>query len=72
MQLAISTLTTHPHLGQFIQGASGIRKLRVRNTDLRKGKSSGYRLLYYAIDEPNQILYLLLVYVKSDKANVTQ
>ena len=72
MHLAISTLTTNPYLGQIIQGASGIRKLRVRNTDLKKGKSGGYRLLYYAVDEPSQILYLLLVYVKSDKADVTQ
>lgn len=72
MQLAISTLTTNPYLGQLIQGANGIRKLRVRNTDLQKGKSGGYRLLYYLVDEPNQILYPLLVYVKSDKADVTQ
>jgi len=72
MQLAISTLTTNPYLGQIIQGTSGIRKLRVRNTDLQKGKSGGYRLLYYALDEPQQILYPLLVYVKSDQADVTQ
>ncbi len=72
MQLAISTLTTNPHLGQLIRGASGIRKLRVRNTDLQKGKSGGYRLLYYALDEPNQRLYVLLVYAKSDQSDVTQ
>ena len=69
---AIHVLLQTPKLGVVIPGGSGIRKLRVRNTDLRKGKSGGYRLLYYVVDEPNATIYLLLLYAKSDRANVTR
>jgi len=31
-----------------------------------------YRLLYYVVDEPTATLYLLLIYAKSDKENVTR
>jgi mRNA-degrading endonuclease RelE of RelBE toxin-antitoxin system len=69
---AIQVLLQTPKLGVVIPGGSGIRKLRVRNTDLPKGKSGGYRLLYYVVDEPNSTIYLLLLYAKSDRADVTR
>jgi mRNA-degrading endonuclease RelE of RelBE toxin-antitoxin system len=65
-----SELKEHPRKGAVIPGGLGIRKVRVANQDAKRGKSGGYRLLYYLIDEPNQIIYLLLVYSKSEKADI--
>ncbi len=67
---ALQVLLQTPRLGVVIPGSSGIRKLRLRNTDAGKGKSGGYRLLYYLEDEPEQIIYLLLLYAKSDRVNI--
>lgn len=55
-----------------IPGSSGIRKLRLRNSDTLKGKSGGYRLLYYFTHEPSETIFLLLLYAKSDQADVTK
>ena len=72
IHLAVETLLQNPRLGVPIPGSSGIRKLRVPNSDLTKGKSGGYRLLYYVHDQPTQTLYLLLLYAKSDQEDVTR
>jgi len=72
VRTAIQLLLQSPELGIIVPGSSGIRKLRVRNTDLRKGKSSGYRLLYYVEDQPAPTIYLLLLYAKSDREDVTR
>ncbi len=68
----IEVLLHAPRLGVVVSGSGGIRKIRLANRDARRGKSGGYRLLYYLEDEETQALYLLLVYSKSDRANVTR
>ncbi len=70
--VAIQVLLQAPRLGVVIPGGSGVRKLRVRNTDLSKGKRGGYRLLYYVEDQPVPTIYLLLLYAKSDREDVTR
>lgn len=70
VRLAIKALLVTPELGILITFEA--RKLRVRNSDLKKGKSGGYRLLYFVSEEPEPTIYLLLLYAKSDKDNVTQ
>ena len=72
VSVAVRTLLQTPGLGVVIPGGSGVRKLRVRNTDLGKGKRGGYRLLYYVEDEPVPTIYLLLLYAKSDREDVTR
>lgn len=72
VQLGVEQLVQTPQLGVLIPDSNGIRKVRLRNRDARRGKSGGYRLLYYVEDESNQRLYLLLVYSKSDRDDVTQ
>jgi mRNA-degrading endonuclease RelE of RelBE toxin-antitoxin system len=67
---AIKELLVQPESGSIIPNDYDVRKLRAKNSDLKKGKSAGYRLLYY-IDEPNQVIYLLLLYAKSDKTDVS-
>jgi mRNA-degrading endonuclease RelE of RelBE toxin-antitoxin system len=45
-----------------------VYKVRVRNTDIPKGKSGGYRVLYY-IHTAN-LLVLLTIYIKSDQEDI--
>lgn len=45
-------------------------KIRLKNTDLKKGKSGGYRVITYVIDE-NQQIRLLTIYAKPRKATIT-
>jgi mRNA-degrading endonuclease RelE of RelBE toxin-antitoxin system len=46
-----------------------VYKIRVRNSDSRRGKSSGYRVIYYTIT-PESIL-LTTIYSKSDRRNIS-
>lgn len=42
-----------------------IIKVRVANSDTKKGKSNGYRVIYYAVKE-DLSAYLLSIYSKKD------
>ena len=44
-------------------------KLRIRNSDSKKGKSGSYRLIYYCQTATGVIL--LTIYFKSEQANIT-
>ncbi len=46
-----------------------VYKLRVRNSNIKKGKSAGYRLIYQ-IESPTNLL-LLTIYSKSDREDIT-
>jgi mRNA-degrading endonuclease RelE of RelBE toxin-antitoxin system len=70
VKTAIAHLLQSPEAGVLIPGSSDARKFRVRNSDIRKGKSGGYRLIYYWNSRAGETLYLLLLYAKSDKSNV--
>jgi mRNA-degrading endonuclease RelE of RelBE toxin-antitoxin system len=72
LQEGVELLLRTPQLGVIIPRSSGIRKVRLSNRDAKRGKSGGYRLLYYLEDHESQTLYLLFVYSKSDRASVTQ
>jgi len=64
----ISYLSEHPKAGDLIQGTGGIRKLRwVKGA---KGKSAGVRVIYFFHSEIMP-LYLLAVFGKNEKANIT-
>lgn len=55
--------------GDRISGISyDVFKVRVRNSDVQKGKSGGYRLIYYVKTENGIIL--LTVYTKSVQADI--
>jgi mRNA-degrading endonuclease RelE of RelBE toxin-antitoxin system len=45
-----------------------VRKVRVKNRDIQKGKSAGYRLIYQ-VESPKSIL-LLTIYPKSDREDI--
>ena len=45
-----------------------VLKVRVRNRDIQKGKSAGYRLIYQ-VESPTAVL-LLTIYAKSDQEDI--
>jgi hypothetical protein len=61
-------LAKNPGLGDLIVGTAGCRKIRLKSSS--KGKSGGFRICYYDLTEKNKI-YLLFVYAKNDKENLT-
>lgn len=64
----ISYLSEHPNAGDLIQGSGGIRKLRWARSG--KGKSGGVRVIYYHHSDMMP-LYLLAVFGKNEKANIS-
>tara|TARA_R110000782_G_scaffold166718_7_gene258636 strand:- start:47 stop:382 length:336 start_codon:yes stop_codon:yes gene_type:complete len=64
----IAYLSVNPHAGVLLQGAGGIRKLRWARND--RGKSGGVRVIYYYHSE-DMPLYLLALFGKNEKANIS-
>ncbi|MBD2317436.1 type II toxin-antitoxin system RelE/ParE family toxin [Phormidium tenue] len=57
-------------IGEQIQKTSyTVFKVRVKNSDIQKGKSGGYRVIYYVKSSTN--ILCILIYSKSKKDNVT-
>ena len=46
-----------------------VYKVRAVNTDTKKGKRNGYRIIYYAIKN-EKVVYLLTVYYKKDDKRI--
>ena len=61
-------LMEDPERGDIIKGGGGIRKLRYAAQG--RGKSGGVRVIYYWVKDNHQI-YMLVVYPKSKKDNLT-
>ena len=61
-------LMEDPESGDIIEGGGGIRKLRYAAQG--RGKSGGVRVIYYWVKDNHQI-YMLVVYPKSKKDNLT-
>ena len=64
----IAYVSEHPSTGDLIQGTGGIRKIRWARGN--KGKSGGVRVIYYYHSEIMP-LYLLAIFGKNEKANVS-
>ncbi|HOT30042.1 MAG TPA: type II toxin-antitoxin system RelE/ParE family toxin [Candidatus Ozemobacteraceae bacterium] len=60
-------LLAQPDAGDLIPGSGGLRKLRWAAPG--RGKSSGYRVIYYWRDHKRQI-WLLTIYAKSEATNI--
>lgn len=50
-------------------GSQEIFKVRVKNSDIKKGKSAGYRVIYYLQTSTSRIL--ITIYSKSETANIS-
>lgn len=69
MQSVIQQLEQGELLGDQISGVGyPVFKLRVKNSDIQKGKSGGYRLIYYVKTATG--IVLLTVYPKSEQADI--
>jgi hypothetical protein len=64
----IAYLVNNPEAGDLMEGTGGVRKLRWSRGS--QGKSGGVRVIYYFHDA-RMPLYLLTLFAKGDKANLT-
>ena len=64
-------LVEDPKRGQVVERTGGFRKVRFARPSRREGKSGGTRVIYYFLDRRDWI-YLLLVYAKGVKDNLTR
>ena len=55
---------------QMKDNENNVLKVRIANSDTNTGKSNGYRLIYYAVKTDGTI-YLLTIYYKKDKENIS-
>ena len=57
-------------IGNQISGVGyPVFKVRIKNSDIDKGKSEGYRLIYY-IQSP-EVIIIITIYSKSDQADIS-
>jgi mRNA-degrading endonuclease RelE of RelBE toxin-antitoxin system len=69
IEFAIRDLQCGNFIGNQIVGTGyEIFKVRVKNSNIRKGKSAGYRLVYQL--ESQDSVLLLALYSKSDRGNI--
>ena len=61
-------LSIRPESGDLIKQSGGIRKKRWATS--QRGKSGGIRILYYHIEQSNQI-YMLFAYSKTETEDLT-
>lgn len=61
-------LTANPGKGDVIAGTGGVRKIRMKSAS--KGKRGGFRVCYYYLVHDEEI-YLLLLYAKNEKEDLT-
>jgi mRNA-degrading endonuclease RelE of RelBE toxin-antitoxin system len=72
IQVVVRDLEIGNFIGDRIAGVGEgyiVLKLRVRNRDIQKGKSAGYRLIYQI--ESSTCVLLLTIYAKSDRPDIT-
>ncbi len=60
-------LALRPEAGAVIPGSGGLRKLRWRGSG--RGKSGGYRIIYYWRSRKGEI-WLLTIYAKSEESDI--
>ena len=69
LQPVLDKLSKGDILGDRIQGTNAIvYKLRIKNSDIQKGKSGGYRLIYWF--QLSDSIVLLDIYSKSAQDNI--
>lgn len=62
-----AVLIAEPDSGDVVRGSGGVRKLRWRAPG--RGKSGGYRVIYYAKIEQG-VIWMLTLYPKNVKENI--
>lgn len=75
LQLDLAALIAHlengPNSGQRLQGCVGlVYKIRMASRDMQRGKSGGFRVIYF-FDAGRKIVYLLTLYPKNEQADIS-
>ncbi len=65
-----SALVLQPELGDIIPGSGGLRKVRWTEQSRGRGKRGGVRVIYYWF-RPDEVIYLLLGYSKTERDDLT-
>ena len=65
----VDYLAAHPKAGDLMEGTGGVRKIRWARAG--RGKSGGVRIIYYVHSEAMP-LYLLTVFAKNDRTNLSK
>ncbi len=65
----VDYLAANPKAGDIMEGTGGVRKLRWGRQG--RGKSGGVRVIYY-VHSDLMPLYLLTVFAKNERANLTK
>lgn len=69
IQPVIQQLENGETPGDQVQGVGRrVYKVRIRNTDAKKGKSGGYRVLYYLRTQDHILLFD--IYAKGEQGNI--
>jgi mRNA-degrading endonuclease RelE of RelBE toxin-antitoxin system len=69
LESLISQLQAGEIIGDRIAGLNyQVFKVRLKNSDIQKGKSAGYRVLYYL--KTNTTIILVTIYSKSDLSDI--
>jgi len=69
LDLIVWTISVNPESGAIVPGTGGARKLRFAGRG--HGKSGGYRTIHYFAGADVSV-FLLAIYGKGDKANLTK
>jgi len=65
----LEILENNPSEGDAIPGfGNKIYKLRIRSTNMKRGKRGGFRVIYYLSDH---IVYLLTIYAKAKRETIS-
>ena len=71
LQGLVEVLAENPWVGVAIPGFSHtVWKVRLASTDMQVGKRGGYRVIYI-INQRDQMCYLLFIYAKSARTDIT-
>ncbi|NJD33943.1 MAG: addiction module toxin RelE [Betaproteobacteria bacterium] len=65
----VDYLAAHPKAGDLMEGTGGVRKIRWARAG--RGKSGGVRIIYY-VHSDAMPLYLLTVFAKNERANLSR
>jgi hypothetical protein len=63
-------IAEHPEIGAIIQGTGGVRKTRLKSAS--GGKRGGFRVCYYFHDIDLGEIFLVTIYAKNEKEDITQ
>jgi mRNA-degrading endonuclease RelE of RelBE toxin-antitoxin system len=70
LQTLVTQLEQGENLGDQIQGIGyPVYKIRLKNSDLARGKSGGYRVIYYL--KTTNFIVLLTIYAKTQQVDIT-